>query len=113
MERKDPDPNPQIADQAYRAVADLVPKGTSRAPIKMMVNTKVASRTLKCPYLSPIIPGMIRPNVLAAPTIERRVYPFSAVKPTRVEMDGRRPEILKMTNSNMKMPAVTKQNAGD
>src|SRR6478752_6416195 len=38
MERKDPDPNPQIADQAYRAVADLVPNGTSRAPIKMTVN---------------------------------------------------------------------------
>jgi hypothetical protein len=28
-------------------------------------------------------------------------------------MDGKRPEILKMTNSNMKIPAVTKQKAGD
>lgn len=113
MERNDPDPNPQIADQAYKAVADFVPKGTSNAPIKMIVKTALTRSMLKCPYLSPMNPGMTRPKVEPAPTMASRVYPFSGVKPTRVEMDGKRPDILKITNSNMKIPAVTKQKAGD
>ena len=113
IERNEPDPNPQRADQAYRAAADLVPKGTSSAPMKTMVKTAITRRILKCPYLSPIIPGMILPSVDVDPIMASKVKPFSGVKPTRVEIDGKRPEILKMTNSNMKMPPVTKQNAGD
>lgn len=113
MERNDPDPNPQIADQTYKTVADFVPNGTSNAPIKIMVKTELTRSMLKCPYLSPMNPGMTRPKVDPAPTRASRVYPFSGVKPTRVEMDGKRPEILKTTNSNMKIPAVTKQKAGD
>ena len=59
----EPVPNPNRAQNAYRAARLLAAKGSHKASIQSKVTASMTESTLKAPIESDIKPGSIRPRL--------------------------------------------------